>query len=124
MLNKKQMYNLIERTAKWNIDRGNTPQTLNKDLEYSMLLEELTEYKESTTTVDDLDACLDILFVTLGTLTKMNLTPSQITEAYEIVVTANESKSSTKDSNGKIVKDKSTFIEPEPLLQLILDKRL
>jgi len=119
---KKQYQELLERTIHWNEFRGNTPDTLNWDLEIAMLQEELDELKEAKTDVDRLDALEDLKFVLTGSESKMGLTASQIVEATEIVVSANESKGSKKDTNGKIIKDKANFINPEPLLQKILDK--
>ena len=89
-----------------------------------MLQEELDELKEATEDVDRLDAIMDLKFVLTGTAGKMGLTDEQYTKAYECVINANEQKSETKDSNGKIIKDKTTFVSPEPLLQEILDKRI
>ena len=45
MLNKKQSFEQIERTIYWNTVRGNTPDTLNYQLEIDMLQEELNEFK-------------------------------------------------------------------------------
>lgn len=116
------MYELVLRTCKWNSDRGNTPETFNKELEQAMLFEEIQEFRDASKKVDELDAILDLWFVSIGTLYKMGLSPEDMVDAYEVVVHANEQKSSKKDENGKIVKDKSTFVEPEPKLQLILDR--
>ena len=124
MKHKKQYHELLERTVHWNEFRGNTSDTLDWNLEIAMLQEELDELKEAKTDVDRLDALEDLKFVLTGSEYKLGLTSLQIVEATEIVVSANESKGSKKDSNGKIIKDKSKFIEPEPKLQEILDKRI
>ena len=124
MQNKKQLFTQVERTIKWNTDRGNTPDTLNWTLEENMLQEELDEFKEAKTDVDRLDAILDIFFVGIGTLSKMGLNQYNIVDAYELVLKANEQKSSKKDANGKIIKNKETFNPPEPALQRILDNRI
>ncbi len=124
MKHKKHYHELLERTIEWNKIRGNTSDTLDWNLEIAMLQEELDELKEASTDVDRLDALEDLKFVLTGSEGKLGLTASQIVEATEVVVSANESKGSKKDSNGKIIKDKSNFIEPEPRLQLILDKRI
>lgn len=122
ILHKKQPYQLLERTIKWNTDRGNTPDTLDWNLEQSMLQEELDELNDATTEVDKLDALLDIIFVATGSLSKLGLSAEQIVDATEIVVSANEAKGSKKDSNGKIIKN-NNFVPPEPELQLILEAR-
>ncbi len=123
MKHKKQYFDLLERTIKWNNKRGNTSDTLDWNLEIAMLQEELNELKEAQTDVDRWDALLDLQFVLTGSEMKMGLLSHEIVEGYEIVVSANESKGSKKDKNGKIIKDKSNFIEPEPLLQEILNNR-
>ncbi len=123
MKHRKQYQDLLERTVKWNKDRGNTPETLDWSLEINMIKEELDELKEAKTDVDRLDALEDLKFVLTGSESKMGLTPYQIVEATEIVVSANESKGSKKDSNGKIIKNED-FTNPEPLLQEILDQRI
>lgn len=110
---------LINRTIEWNTIRGNTPETLNWNLEYNMLLEEVNELDEATNDVDRLDALLDNLFVTYGTLGKMGLSADKIAQAYEIVLKANETKSATKNSEGKITKP-DNFVGPEEQLSLLL----
>ncbi len=122
MNHRKQAQEQIDRTIEWNTIRGNTPNTLNWDLEIAMLQEELDELKEAKTDVDRLDALLDLQFVGTGSMGKMNLSGEQITEGYECVISANEQKSATKNADGKITKP-SDFVAPEPLLQEILDKR-
>lgn len=121
MQHKKQAHQQIERTIEWNTIRGNTPDTLDWNLEIDMLQEELDELKCAKTNVDRFDALLDLKFVLLGSLGKMNLSTQDIVDGYEAVITANETKSSTKNSDGKITKPKD-FQGPEPKLQEILDK--
>ncbi len=125
MQHKKQSYEQLERTIKWNTIRGNTPDTLDWNLEIDMLQEELDELKQAVADnnpVGQFDALLDLKFVLLGTLGKNNLTPSQIVDGYEQVLLANETKSAIKNSDGKITKP-ADFIGPEANLQKILDER-
>lgn len=122
MRNKKQAFNQIERTISWNTIRGNTPDTLDWDLEIAMLQEELDELKQATTNVARFDALLDLKFVLTGSLGKMSLSAHQIVDGYEAVISANETKSATKNLAGKITKP-SNFIGPEGNLQIILDNR-
>lgn len=122
MKHRKQAQEQIERTMEWNTVRGNTPDTLNWDLEIAMLQEELDEIKNAKTDVDRLDGLLDLKFVLTGSVGKMSLSAEQMTDAYEHVINANEQKSKTKNSDGKITKPKD-FVGPEPKLQEILDKR-
>ena len=56
MKHKKQAYEQLERTILWNQARGNTPATLNWDLEIAMLQEELDELKSADQDVDRFDA--------------------------------------------------------------------
>lgn len=123
MTHKKQAHEQLERTLKWNTDRGNTPDTLDWKLEIDMLQEELDELKEATTSVDRFDALLDLKFVLQGTLGKTGLSPAQIVDGYEAVLQANESKSATKNADGKITKP-DDFVGPESLLQVIIDNIL
>lgn len=124
MLHKKQSYFQIERTLDWNTNRGNTPETLDWELEVAMLQEELDELKAATTDVDRFDALLDLKFVLTGSLGKMALTPPQIVSGYESVILANEMKGTQKSPSGKITKpDGWEQFAPEPHLQKILDSR-
>ena len=113
---------MLERTIQWNKLRGNTPDTLDWNLEIAMLQEELDELKEAKTDVDRLDALEDLKFVLTGSQFKMGLSAELIVESTEAVVSANEAKGHKKDANGKIIKP-DNFVGPEPVLQLILDKR-
>jgi len=120
VFHKKQAYNQIEQTIAWNTTRGNTPDTLDWDLEVAMLQEELDELRDATTTVGRLDALLDLKFVIGGTLGKMPLTADRIVDAYQLVLDANETKSATKNAAGKITKP-ADFVGPEAKLQALLN---
>lgn len=125
MLHRKQAYEQIERTVKWNNVRGNTPDTLNWKLEIDMLQEELDELKLAVKDKDNVgifDALMDIEFVLRGTCGKFGLSPETQVDGYEVVLKANETKSSTKNSEGKIIKP-DNFKPPEPELQVLLDMR-
>ena len=125
MIHKKQEFELLERTISWNTTRGNTPDTLNWPLELDMLQEELDELRLAVSQNDEVgcfDALLDLKFVVTGTLGKMALTPPQIVDGYEAVMAANETKSSSKNADGKITKP-ADFVGPEPKLQALLDER-
>ena len=117
----------IERTIEWNIIRGNTPGTLNYQLEIDMLQEELDEFKLAVSQGDRVamfDALLDLDFVRIGTLGKMGISPLIQVEGYEAVLQANESKSSTKNAAGKITKPANwEQYAPEAKLQELLDRR-
>jgi predicted HAD superfamily Cof-like phosphohydrolase len=126
MLHKKQAHQQIERTIQWNLIRGNTTDTLDWDLELSMLQEELDELRaaaSSNSPVDIFDALMDIKFVLMGTCGKFGLSAEQVVDGYEAVLNANEHKSATKDQFGKITKPADWHLyKPEPKLQQILIK--
>ena len=117
----------IERTIEWNTIRGNTPGTLNYQLEIDMLQEELDEFKLAVSQGDRVamfDALLDLDFVRIGTLGKMGISPLIQVEGYEAVLQANESKSSTKNAAGKITKPANwEQYAPETKLQELLGRR-
>lgn len=124
MQHKKQAFEQIERTIRWNTIRGNTPATLDYQLEINMLQEELDEFKEAAEANDKVkmfDALLDLDFVRIGTLGKMGINASMQVDGYEAVIKANESKSASKNAQGKITKP-ANFKGPEPELQKLLDE--
>ena len=124
MLNKKQSFEQIERTIKWNTIRGNTPDTLDYQLEIDMLQEELDEFKLAVAQGDRVamfDALLDLDFVRIGTLGKMQIDPYTQVDGYEAVLKANESKSATKNAAGKITKP-TDFVGPEAELAKLLSE--
>ena len=89
------------------------------------LQEELNELKlavEKSSNVDIFDALLDLKFVLIGSLGKMGLSYKDVINGYEFVLQKNETKSKTKDSNGKITKPIG-FVGPEKDLQKILESR-
>lgn len=73
--------------------------------------------------VDRLDKACDAIVFALGSMAKLGLTPAQINQALNIVMTANQAKlSCPKDEHGKLTKP-DNFPNPEPLLQSLLDER-
>lgn len=117
--------NQIKRTIAWNEVRGNSTDTLDWNLEIDMLQEELNELKlavEKSSNVDIFDALLDLKFVLIGSIGKMGLSYKDVINGYEFVLQKNETKSKTKDSNGKITKPIG-FVGPEKDLQKILESR-
>ena len=62
---------IFERVAKWNEARY--PRIYNHELSISLLQEELTEYFEAKSSVDQLDALCDLVFVSMGILWKTNV---------------------------------------------------
>lgn len=126
MKHKKQAFEQIERTVKWNELRDNTRGSIDWDLEIAMLQEELDELKEAVANNDSVgifDALLDLDFVNIGTKHKFGLTPEQMVCGYEAVILANEMKGTQKNAEGKIVKPEGwSQYKPEPKLEAILNK--
>jgi len=123
MKHKKQYYELLVRNVEWNTSRNLTKSSLNWDLETDMLMSELKELVDADTEVDKLDALEDLKFLINGAQSKMGLSPEQIVECTEAVVTANEQKPTSTDLSGKIIKPVD-FVGPEPKLQEILNNRI
>ena len=73
--------------------------------------------------VDRMDKAIDAIYFAIGSMHKLGLSPEQIVEGVQVVHDANISKSTKKDSEGKIIKGES-FIPPENRLQEILDNRV
>lgn len=109
----------LQQTIDWNTVRGNTPDTLDLNLEYKMLQEELDEFVDAETRIDQFDALLDLTFVLVGTLGKLGITAHQISEGYDAVLAANNKKSREKNEHGKITKP-ADFVGPEADLARIL----
>ena len=124
MRDARQLFNCMEQIVETNEKQWNNPLGhIDYELEANMLQEELNEFKEAVGEVDRLDAIDDLWYVLVGTLHKMGLRPDLMVDSLQVVIDANKQKNGTKDINGKVSKDKDSFINPEPLLQDILDKR-
>lgn len=73
--------------------------------------------------VDRLDKACDAIVFAVGSMAKLGLSPSQIHQALNIVMDANQAKTGCpKDAEGKLMKP-DTFPNPEPRLQELLDSR-
>ena len=76
----------------------------------------------SITDVDRLDKACDAIVFAIGSMAKLGLSPSQIHQALNIVMDANQAKTGCpKDAEGKLMKP-SNFPNPEPRLQTLLEK--
>lgn len=92
-----------------------TPKTLAREL--------VAECVGTVSEVDALDKAIDAVVFAIGGVAKLGLTPTQCSEAINIVMDANLAKlNCPKDSHGKLTKPLD-FQNPEPLLQEILDAR-
>ena len=75
------------------------------------------------TDVDRLDKACDAIVFAVGSMAKLGLSPSQMHQALNIVMDANQAKTGCpKDAEGKLMKP-SNFPNPEPRLQELLDSR-
>ena len=118
---------IIHRICAWNAERYE--QIDNPQLTHDLLAEEVAEYKDAIYYVGDevdlLDALVDTIYIAVGGMWKMGLTPEQIERAIHVVCTSNDSKTAAKTpSHIKANIDKGEgFIAPEPQLQEILNER-
>ena len=114
---------LVNEVCMWNEERDNLH--YNNSLEYSMLDEEVEEYYAASmvqSEVGQADALADIAVVAIGGLFK--LCGGDLQKVHDILIAvtaANNSKSSTKNSEGKITKPKD-FVGPEVMISKILGK--
>ena len=113
----------VNEVCMWNEERDNLE--YNPELEYNMLSEEIDEYYEACMLQSDVaqaDALADTAVVAIGGLFK--LCKGDLEKVHDIllaVTAANNSKSSTKNSEGKITKPKN-FVGPEGMISKILGK--
>ena len=111
----------VQEIQDWNADRDNLRYT--SSLEYAMLDEEINEYMEAGITGDvvgQADALADIIVVAVGGLYKLcDGDDYKFDDIMLAVTAANNTKSSTKDENGKIVKPYN-FTGPESMIEDIL----
>jgi predicted HAD superfamily Cof-like phosphohydrolase len=130
--------NYFSQVKKWNDDRDNT--TFNRRLEARMLLEEWFEFlgydahdckalsetitqqyynqekADNMRKVDSCDALGDLIFIAMGGMGKLT---SKGDEIFQTIQGANNQKSKTKNTEGKITKP-SGFIPPEFIISEIL----
>lgn len=113
---------LYSRVLKWNADRDNLE--FNSALEYRMLKEELQEFSDGASALDDVemaDALADLTFVVLGSLAKF--AHSRNVDGFAIIDTiikANESKPKER-VNGKIIKG-DNWQDPKEIIKNMIGK--
>ena len=113
--------------GKFGLDYSGPPRPLTheeKTFRVGCLREEISEYQTAGSLVDELDALVDLLVFTVGTLERQGL---PVREAFEIVMAAN----SRKEVAGEADRSKRHFaidlvkpegwMAPEPQLQSLLD---
>ena len=112
--------NIVNEIATWNYVRDNT--TFDRELEIFMILDELREFKESTTLVNDARELADIIFVAIGSLYKLVGTSDKAEAIIGAVIDANVRKGTVKDGIGKIIKP-ADFVGPQGTIETILEDR-
>jgi len=114
---------IIEEIYQWNKERGllDRPNVYNQTLESSFIAEELSELLRTTDPVEMVDAHIDSVFFQIGALCKLLGSPEIVHKAFNVVIEANKQKSNALDSEGKIIKDKTSFIEPQEAIKALLD---
>ena len=153
MKHKKQAYNLIEDICRlnnnvWDNKAGSyddkqeaayqieealegfddSLNVLNLDIqehtpkEVSRAIVSKLKVNDTVTDRDRFDKHLDSIYFNIGSLHKLGLSPEQIVDGLQAVHDANTSKTGQKDSSGKVIKADS-FINPEPVLEKILNNR-
>ena len=146
MTHKKQLFNLFEDIAllnnvQWNNPHGSYDATKSAALRIeealeaigtSMpketsreLVESLAVQPEKVSEVAAFDSLIDGIYIAIGELHKLGLSPSQMVDGLQVVHDANLMKGGKKDSQGKVIKPGQweELFAPEPKLQDILDAR-
>jgi predicted HAD superfamily Cof-like phosphohydrolase len=112
----------INEIQKWNKTRDNM--RFSPSLEYSMLYEEVDEFLEAGVINDKVamaDALADVIVVAVGGLYKLvEGDTDKFIGIMDAVTAANNTKSSKKNSAGKITKP-DNFVGPEAKIKEILN---
>lgn len=130
MTNTQQptMYEMVKQFHKaFNHPVADTPTFMQLDRaekRYKWMLEEIDEFLEAKTVVDQADAMIDTIYFALGTLVELGVEPYNL---FKIVNDANMSKlhdgKVVLNEDGKIVKPKN-WSSPEPLLQKEIERQM
>lgn len=105
---------------KYSHEIGKSPKKLSDkqvDIRYEYLQEELDEFMQAETLVEQYDALLDLGYFLLGTLVIMDL---PFDEGFKIVHEANMTKKPNKDKHKKVEKG-NEFERPEQKLQELIE---
>lgn len=113
---------LISRVFAWNKSRGLLEKGYKKSREASFIAEELSELLRGDEPTGDIDAYIDSVIFQIGALSKILKDENKAKRCFEAVLNANERKGEATDANGKIIKDKSVFIEPNEIIKAVLDE--
>jgi predicted HAD superfamily Cof-like phosphohydrolase len=118
----KQFAQVKEFQTKFNQPVADKPTLMSlerRNQRFGYMDEELNEFLDANTIVDQADAMIDLIYLALGTLVELGVNPTPL---FEIVQNANMSKLwpdgkvHTNPETGKIMKP-PTFVRPEPLLE-------
>ncbi len=113
---------ILNRVFEWNKNRGLLNKEYSKTLEASFISEELSELLRSDNKVDIIDSHIDSIIFQFGALAKLLKSTQAIEDCFNAVLLANEQKGKKCDENGKIIKNKDTFIEPQEVIKKVLER--
>ena len=111
--------NLVKDIAIWNYLRDNTE--YDKELEYSMLVEELEEYGVSRNLPNAAKELADIIFVAIGSLYKLTGNNIPKVEGILKIVTDANYKKGTEKVGGKVLKG-TRYTNPEAAIGVLLEE--
>jgi UDP-glucose 6-dehydrogenase len=115
------MNDIINEVFDWNFTRGLIEEdNFNKQLEMKLLTEEITEFFEATTDDEMAKEICDVIFVAVGTLSKLVKCPDLADDIMALVIAANHTKSKDK-VNGKIVKP-ANYVGPEATIKKLIER--
>jgi len=114
--------NIINKVFTWNEERGLLKKGYKKELESSFIAEELSELLRGVDLEDAVDAHIDSVIFQLGALSKILKSPEAVQACFNAVLIANDQKGKALDKDGKVLKDKSTFYEPQEVIKNILEE--
>lgn len=113
---------IIGRVYAWNKERGLINKGYNKSREASFISEELNELLEGKKLSEDIDAYIDSIVFQIGALSKILKDPDKVKRCFEAVLDANDQKGKATDKEGKIIKDRTNFKEPNEIIEAILNE--
>jgi len=120
---QSQHIDIIGRVFEWNERRGLLERGYSLSLESSFVAEELSELlRAGGDEVEAIDAHIDSIIFQLGALSKILGSKEAMQRCFDAVLTANEAKGTAKDASGKIIKNKTAFIEPQEVIKAVLDE--
>lgn len=110
---------LIEEVYSWNNERDLLDDRIDVSLEYEMIKEELLELLGADNRVDVADALGDIVWVALGSLSKLTQDVDKVRDIMLAISAANDTKK--KDTVGGKITKPDNFVGPESMIKGILN---